>query len=312
MVHAVEVEGVTKRFRSGSDTITALDGVSLTVRKGEIFGLLGPNGAGKTTLISLLVGLTTPDEGVVRVCGMDVEKELAQVQQSINMVRGFGGALEKITTLELMRYYAMLYGVDDARVEELLKLVDLWDRRNQYVSLFSSGWRQRFFIAKALLNRPKVLLMDEPTVGLDVDMAISVRTLVRKLNAEGYSILLTTHYMKEAEELCDRIALIAHGKIVAQGTPRKLKSLVKQEEAINIRGSLTPPLRRKLERTSGVLAVSASAQGARLLVKDASVMGDVLKSLGGQQLLSVSVEEPSLEDVFLRLTKEGLGGDEDE
>jgi ABC-2 type transport system ATP-binding protein len=163
----------------------------------------------------------------VEVCGLDVQKHLHRVQMLVNMVRGFSGVLEKVTARELLTYYAHLYDAPRARVEEVLRLTGLWERRNQEVALFSSGWRQRFFIAKGLINRPRVLFLDEPTVGLDVDAALTLRELIRDINREGCTILLTTHYMKEAEDLCSRIALIADGRIVACGDAASLKALVR-------------------------------------------------------------------------------------
>ena len=221
---AVVARQVSKTFGGGR---RALSRVDLTLREGEIHGLLGPNGAGKTTLISILVGLTAPDGGTVEVCGLDVQRNLHRVQGLVNMVRGFSGVIEKMTARELLAYYGHLYGAPRGRGDEVLRLTGLWEKRDQEVALFSSGWRQRFFLAKALINRPKVLFLDEPTVGLDVDAALSVRDLVREINRQGCSILLTTHYMREAEELCSRIALIADGRIVAEGGAPALKALVR-------------------------------------------------------------------------------------
>jgi len=221
---AVVARQVSKSFAKGRQALSRVD---LTIREGAIHGLLGPNGAGKTTLIATMVGLTSPDEGTVEVCGLDVGRHLHRVQMLVNMVRGFSGVIEKVTARELLTYYAHLYDAPTARVEEVLRLTGLWERRNQEVALFSSGWRQRFFIAKGLINRPRVLFLDEPTVGLDVDAALTVRELVRGINREGCTILLTTHYMREAEDLCSTIALIAEGRIVAEGAPSDLKALVR-------------------------------------------------------------------------------------
>ena len=222
-MNAVEVRNVSKSFRGRP----ALSGVDLTIREGEIQGLLGPNGAGKTTLIAILAGLIVPDQGQVAVCGLDVGRHLHRVQAQINMVRGFGGVLEKFTARELLNYYAMLYHAPAGRVAEVLRRTGLWDRCDQEVANFSSGWRQRFFIAKALINEPRVLFLDEPTVGLDLDAAHALRDLVREINRQGCTILLTTHYMREAEELCGPIALIARGRIVAAGEAAALKALVR-------------------------------------------------------------------------------------
>lgn len=307
---AVVARNLSKTF-GGDRPVRALADVSLRIREGEIYGLLGPNGAGKTTLIATLIGLTTPDQGSVTVCGLDVRTRLHQVQAVVNMVRGFSGVLEKFTARELLAYYAMLYGVDRGRVDEVLRLAGLWERRKMEVATFSSGWRQRFFIAKGILNRPKVLFMDEPTVGLDVDAALEVRALIQEINREGCTILLTTHYMREAEALCDRITLIAQGRLMAEGTAAELKAQVKQEEALLIDGQLDPATRSRLARVPGVLAVAQDEAGCRLLVADHGVMKPVLTTLAGSGagFSGVRFEEPSLEDVFLKLTHRGLEGD---
>jgi ABC-2 type transport system ATP-binding protein len=221
---AVRAIQVSKTFRGGH---RALSEVDLVIKEGAIHGLLGPNGAGKTTLIAILVGLTAPDAGTVEVCGLDVQRNLHRVQGFVNLVRGFSGVLEKMTARELLTYYAHLYNAPMARVEDVLRLTGLWERRNQEVALFSSGWRQRFFLAKGIINEPRVLFLDEPTVGLDVDAAMAVRDLIREINRRGTTILLTTHYMREAEELCSTIALIARGRIVAEGDAGALKALAR-------------------------------------------------------------------------------------
>jgi ABC-2 type transport system ATP-binding protein len=304
---AVIANNVSKTF-GRRPPVAALSGVDLAIPEGAISGLLGPNGAGKTTLIAILIGLTSPDRGTVRVCGLDVLTELQKVQQLVNMVRGFSGVLEKFTAWELLTYYAMLYGVGRRRVEEVLELTGLWDRRHREVATFSSGWRQRFFIAKGILNRPKVLFMDEPTVGLDVDAALAVRALIQELNRMGTTILLTTHYMREAEALCQRIHLIAEGRIVAEGSSAELKRQVKSEEAILIDGQLNPGLRERLGALAGVLAVAQDETCCRLLVHSHRTMTPVLGVLAesGLPVAGVRLEEPSLEDVFLKLTQRGL------
>ena len=309
---AVVARNVSKTF-GRRRPVTALADVSLAIREGEIYGLLGPNGAGKTTLIAILIGLTTPDRGTVSVCGLDVRRHLHQVQRMVNLVRGFSGVLEKFTTWELLSYYALLYGVPRSRVREVMELAGIAGKRDDQVALFSSGWRQRFFIAKGIINRPRVLFMDEPTVGLDVDAALAVRDLIADLNRNGCTILLTTHYMREAEELCDRIALIASGRIVAEGTAAELKDQVKQDEAIIIRGRIDSPLRERLAQVPGVLGVAQGEDALRLLVQHRRAMGPVLRVLaeGSVRLDSLTFDEPTLEDVFLKLTHKGLEqGDE--
>ncbi len=310
-MHAVDISGLGKTFGRGADRVVALDNVNLRIERGQIFGLLGPNGAGKTTLISILAGATSHDTGAATILGHDLAKEVRAVQAEINVVRGFSGVLERVTALQLMRYYAFLYGVPrpGERIERVLRRLDLWDRREQHVSSFSSGWRQRFFLAKALVNDPKLLLLDEPTVGLDVDAAISVRRLIREFKEEGRTVLLTTHYMQEADELCDSIALISQGRIVAQGTSAQLKALVRKEESVEVRGAVTESTAKALRALEGVLGVSAHNAGARILVTGKDAMPGILGALAkaGARVELVRLEEPTLEDVFLKLTSQGLG-----
>jgi ABC-2 type transport system ATP-binding protein len=311
-MEAVVASNVSKTF-GGRRPVAALSDVSLAIREGEIHGLLGPNGAGKTTLIAILIGLTLPDRGTVEVCGLDVRKRLHEVQHLVNLVRGFSGVLEKFTTWELLSYYALLYGVPRSRVDEVMALTGITEKRDAQVSLLSSGWRQRFFIAKGVINRPRVLFMDEPTVGLDVDAAMAVRDIIRELNRGGCTILLTTHYMREAEELCGRIALISEGRIVAEGSAAELKTRIKSDEAILIQGQLDPPLRERLARVPGVLGVAQNQASCRLLVRDHQAMGPVLRALldADAHLEAIRFDEPTLEDVFLMLTQKGLEqGDE--
>jgi len=307
IMDAVVAASVSKIFQ-GRRPVAALTDVSLAIREGEIYGLLGPNGAGKTTLIAILIGLTSPDRGSVHVCGLDVQRQLHQVQHLVNLVRGFSGVLEKFTCWELLSYYAMLYGVPRGRVEEVMALTGLGGKRDAQVAQLSSGWRQRFFIAKGVLNRPRVLFMDEPTVGLDVDAAIAVRAIITELNREGCTILLTTHYMREAEELCSRISLISDGRIVAAGSAAQLKQAAKREEAILIDGRLDPAQRELLGRVPGVLEVRQDGGSCRLRVADHGNLREVLRALleTGASVEGVRFAEPTLEDVFLQLTQRSL------
>ncbi len=220
----IKISGLSKIFHSKKSNITALKNISLSINKGEIFGLLGPNGAGKTTLISILAGVTTPDNGTVTMLGKNVQTHYKEIQQEINIVRGFSGVLQNISTRELLKYYAKLYSVEEKGAIDAMRKTGIWEKRDCIVSDLSSGWRQRFFLAKALLNNPKILLLDEPTAGLDVHAARTMRLLLKQLNNEHCTLLLTTHNMQEAEELCDRIAVIHKGEIVAVGTSKQLKT----------------------------------------------------------------------------------------
>lgn len=226
-MQAVVVANAQKKFRQKGKEITALSNVSLEINEGEIFGLLGPNGAGKTTLISGICGLLELDEGTITVFGKNAKTQRKEVISDINLVTGFAGLLYGLSVEDLLNYYAYLYAIKDKKsaIEKALEQSGLKEKRKQEAYTLSSGFKQRFYIAKALLTSPRLLLLDEPTVGLDVDMAIKIRNQIKKLKENGMTILLTTHYMLEAEQLCDRVALISEGKIVATGTLPELKKL---------------------------------------------------------------------------------------
>ncbi|HLC80038.1 MAG TPA: ABC transporter ATP-binding protein [archaeon] len=230
---ALVVQGALKKFSGKNGDTLALGGVDFKIEKGEIFGLLGPNGAGKTTLISAICGLIELDGGKITVLGKDCLTQKEEVSQEIGLVTGFAGLLQGLSVKDLLKYYSLLYSVQnfEKRIEEVLEQTGLAQKKDQVAQNLSSGFKQRFYIAKALLSNPQVLLLDEPTVGLDIKSAMKIRALIKKLSVEGKTILLTTHYMGEAEQLCDRIALINSGKIVALGTISQLKSLAKKPKA---------------------------------------------------------------------------------
>ena len=215
-------------FLRKKNTLTAVDGIDFTVNEGEIFGLLGENGAGKTTTIKMLITLLAPTAGVCKVLGFDTYQEADKIRGEINFV--FGGEMgvyRRLSARDNLLYFAGLYKIkgEEAkkRTEELLKLVELEDAADRLVETYSKGMIQRLQIARGLINNPKIVFMDEPTVGLDPLGANMLRDIIRKLKAEGRTVLLTTHYMQEADELCDRIAIINKGKMIAMDTPENLK-----------------------------------------------------------------------------------------
>ena len=219
----------TGTFRRGSVEVEAVRGISFEIQEGELFGLLGPNGAGKTTTIKMLITLLIPTSGTARVLGHDVVKDAKWVRQRIGYVFGGDrGLYERLSALDNLRYFAELYGVDPkvqrARIHELLELVGLDGREKERVEGYSRGMRQRLHIARGILHDPPVVFLDEPSIGVDPVGARELRSMIGGLRDAGKTVLLTTHYMFEADELCDRIAVVAHGEIVAQGTPRDLKA----------------------------------------------------------------------------------------
>src|SRR5437870_1300878 len=221
----------TGTIRRKTKEIEAVRGVSFAIEKGELFGLLGPNGAGKTTTIKMLITLLIPTTGSARVLGYDVVKDAREVRRRIGYVfGGEKGLYERLSALDNLRYFAELYGVPPreqrSRIAELLALVGLTGRENEKVEGYSRGMRQRLHIARGLLHDPSVLFLDEPTIGVDPVGARDLRATIASLVKAGKTILLTTHYMFEADALCDRIAVINKGQIIAEGTPADLKGIV--------------------------------------------------------------------------------------
>ena len=229
----------TGTFRRRSLEVEAVRGVSFEIGEGELFGLLGPNGAGKTTTIKMLITLLLPTSGQARVLGHDVVEDAHWVRKRIGYVFGGDrGLYERLSAFDNLRYFAELYGVDPhiqrARIAELLELVGLEGREKERVEGYSRGMRQRLHIARGLLHDPAVVFLDEPTIGVDPVGARELRSMIAGLKAAGKTVLLTTHYMFEADALCDRIAVVARGKIVAEGTPRDLKQIVSEGVVVEI------------------------------------------------------------------------------
>ena len=219
-MNAIQVENLTRDY----DGLRAVDGISFEVQPGEIFGFLGPNGAGKTTTIKMLTGQLRPTSGNAQVMGCDVVRERQALKPQIGVVFESHNLYERLSARENLRFYARLYRVDKARVEQVLAHVGLVARAGDKVKTYSHGMTQRVVIARALLHNPKVLFLDEPTLGLDPNAARDIRALVGELAEKGMTVFLTTHYMQEADELCARVAIIDEGRIVALDTPQRLKA----------------------------------------------------------------------------------------
>ncbi|CAB49343.1 daunorubicin resistance protein DrrA family ABC transporter ATP-binding protein [Pyrococcus abyssi] len=288
----------------------ALKGITFNVKKGELFGLLGPNGAGKTTTIKILTTLLEPTSGEARVLGFDIVKEAREIRKRINLVaEGERTLYWRLTAYENLRYFASIYYVPkkvaEERIRNLLHMVGLWDRKDDLVMNYSRGMKQRLAIAKALINDPEVLFLDEPTLGLDVQSAIFVRELIKKLvEEEKKTVLLTTHYMHEAEELCDRIAIIDHGRIIALDTPEGLKKLVRKDTIVEVRVK-----NYNGENPFGLAKIKE--EGEKVVLRGPLDEEDIPKLVeflvkNNAKVLSVEVKEPTLEDVFIKLTGRGL------
>ncbi len=300
---------------------TAVDGVSLQIEQGEIFGLLGPNGAGKTTTIRMLCTLLEPTSGTARVNGFDVIRQANLVRQNLGTVlAGERSIYWKLTARENLEYFAALYHIPPAiarqRIDELLARMDLTARANELVEKYSSGMKQRVAISRALLARPPIILLDEPTLGLDPQAARRVRELVLELKAEGHTILLTTHYMEEADQLSDRIGIIDQGKIIALDTPAALKERINQKDVIRLEvAGWHPGLEAPLQslpqvgslvtRYTGMETlweVSLHAENSRAILPG---IVDLLNH-NGTRLVNLNIVKPSLEDVFIQLTGKAL------
>ena len=307
----VETEGLRKTFVTGwfrPRRREALAGVSLRVAPGTIYGIVGPNGAGKTTLLSILATILTPDAGRATLLGHDLTREPAAIRRRLNLVSGHANFVWSLRVAEILDFYARLYGLPARarrlRVEELLDWCELTPYRAVPYNELSTGLKQRLALAKGLVNRPEVLLLDEPTVGLDPDMALKVRAQIAALRAsEGVTILLCTHYMREAEQLCDRVAFLKRGMILAEGPPAELKRGLGLGDAVHLRttGPLPdlaglPGLLRWVVQ-DGQLTCTVDEAAARL----PSLLG--LLQAGGVRVEQLRVVEPDLEDVFVEYAK---------
>ncbi len=314
--------GLLSRRGNGTRTLVAVDGISFSVTAGEVFGLLGPNGAGKTTTIKMLCTLLTPTSGTARVAGHDVVKEATKVRAALGTVMtGERSVYWKLTGRENLAYFAALYRIPSRqarpRIAELLERMELTARANELVEKYSSGMKQRLALARALLAAPPILLLDEPTVGLDPQAARALRELIGSLRHEGRTVLLTTHYMAEADALCDRVAIIDRGRIIALDSPASLKQSLKAKEAIRMEVQGSPNgLEDALRALTTVESVSAkqSDNGSGtcelqvITLGSRGCIGPMIEAVRrtGHEVLHFQVVQPTLEDVFISLTGKSL------
>ncbi len=330
-VPAIEARAIRRVYKSKPNDVVALDGVDLDVAAGEFFGLLGPNGAGKTTLIKILTTLLAPSSGTAKVFGFEVSGDTKRIRRIMNMVAGGEQSGYGILTVrEQLWMFSQFYGLPSAdgwmRVDELIEAVGLTEQRLQRVNSLSTGQRQKMNFARGLLNDPWILFLDEPTLGLDVAAARTVRELVVSWRAAvpGRTILLTTHYMAEADELCERIAIVDHGRILAIGSPAELKRMVQRESIFRLELDRLDGGPAALARLPGVVsavpAVSEGGAGAdprqtvalNLVLEDDAALGGVVGALDplGSHIVALAKSEPSLEDVFVELVGRGFADDE--
>jgi ABC-2 type transport system ATP-binding protein len=300
--------------RRASHDIEAVRGVSFAVNEGELFGLLGPNGAGKTTTIKMLITLLIPTSGHASVLGLDVVKQAQEVRERIGYVFGGDrGLYERLSALDNLRYFAELYGVpareQKPRIGEVLEMVGLTGREKERVEGYSRGMRQRLHIARGLIHDPPVVFLDEPTIGVDPVGARELRTTIASLTERGKTVLLTTHYMFEADILCDRIAVISGGEIVAEGTPQELKGTVADRTVVEIEAFGIPEeVIDRLRAIDGVSSVAVEDRERSQLVLVQSSLGSgltqkLLAELQDYRLGRVITREPTLEDAYVAMVE---------
>ena len=305
----IEAENLTKRFGN----LTAVDHIDLEVKEGEIFGFLGPNGAGKTTTINMLITLLKPDEGTASVAGYDVVKDADKVRKSIGIIFQDMTVDRNLTAYENLYIHGKIYGIKgvylDKRIKEVLEFVELSDWTNEVLRKFSGGMIRRLEIARGLMHLPKVLFMDEPTLGLDPQTRVHIWSYIEKLREEEkITIFLTTHYMDEAEKLCDRVAIIDHGKIIALGTPEELISSIGGEVIeVNLANPANAEKLRGLIEKNGTFTnvQIIKSKIVRLTTKHASEAIPEIFDIANKsdiRIREVSYHKPSLEDVFIKLT----------
>jgi ABC-2 type transport system ATP-binding protein len=312
----IESQGLTKTFKARKKTVEAVRGVDLVVNEGEIFGFLGPNGAGKTTTMRMLSTLLDPTSGNATVCGYDLRKQQAQVRRMIGYVGQKGGAEPKETGRENMVLQARLYGMSKAeaqkRAVELITRLDLETYADRLVKTYSGGQRRRLDIAMGMMHRPKLLILDEPTTGLDPQSRARIWDEVRSLRAEGMTIFLTTHYMDEADGLCDRLAIIDNGKIVGEDTPNALKQQIAGDIislGLDLKNGAVARVTETLRAQPFMRELEKSDHGLQLYVdRGEEVLPEILRLLdsNGAPIRTVTLARPTLSDVFLRLTGRSL------
>jgi ABC-2 type transport system ATP-binding protein len=306
----LEARGLRKSF----DDLVAVNGVSFHIDPGETYGLLGPNGAGKTTTISMVTGLLARDAGEVRVDGREITTTATEPKRAIGYVPQDIAIYPDLSARENLTFFGHLYGMGGkelgARVDEVLEVIGLRERADDKSDEFSGGMKRRLNIGIGLLHGPKLLMLDEPTVGVDPQSRNSILESVERLSEEGMAVLYTTHYMEEAERLCDRVGIIDEGEIKAEGTRPELVSLVGQQDKVTLHASgHLDPAAATLRRVSGVHEVSLRDDGLELLVDGADrALAPILQAAAAADLsvTSVEVDEPNLEAVFLHLTGKAL------
>jgi ABC-2 type transport system ATP-binding protein len=313
--NAIEVRDLTKYYGRPGKGVLAVDHISFDVRQGEVFGFLGPNGAGKTTTQRMLTTLLEPTEGSIVIHGHDLAHDAYPVKRRTGLVPEESNVYAELTAWDNLMFTARLYRVSHAeravRTRELLETFGLWETRGVKAEEFSKGMRRRLSIAMAIIHRPTLLFLDEPTPGLDAQSARAIRDLIRQLNAEGTTVFLTTHQIEEANQLCDRVAIIDHGQIAAIDTPERLKRAFQRVQSVEV--ALEPDGSVHGEALAALSGVSMQVKMGdkwRLYTDDPSALLPRLMEYAhshGLSVVSLSTLGPSLEDVFLEITGQQVG-----
>jgi ABC-2 type transport system ATP-binding protein len=311
--HLCKVFNVTKGILRRTKTqVIAVKDISFEVDHGELFGLVGPNGAGKTTTIKMLTTMLIPTSGKATVLGHDVQKEVTKIRERIGIVLGGErGLYTRVSAIDNLRYFADLYGVPpsirDKRVKELLQFMGLEERARDRVETYSKGMKQRLHLARGLINDPELIFLDEPTIGLDPEIAIETRNMIKGLVERGKTILLTTHYMFEADELCKKVAIIRRGEIVALDTPSGLKKYVMDASVVEVEGfGITDKEVARFKEIPDILSVSADLGENKQVLKiqtpkGSEIISEVQEILKNSRIYDIKIKEPTLEDAYLRL-----------
>ena len=315
MNHAIKVNNLTKHFGGVGSGVLAVDHINFEVRQGEVFGFLGPNGAGKTTTQRMLTTLLEPTEGRIVIHGHDLAHDAYPVKRQMGLVPEESSVYAELTAWDNLMFTAQLYRVDRAerttRARDLLETFGLWEKRDVKVDNFSKGMRRRLSIAMAIIHKPTLLFLDEPTPGLDAQSARAIRDLLRQLNAEGATIFLTTHQIEEANQLCDRVAIINHGQIAAIDTPERLKQTFQRAQSVEV--ALEPDGSAHGHALGALPGVTTSVKMGdkwRLYTDDPSaLLPRIMDYASSRELrvVSLSTLGPSLEDVFLEITGQQVG-----
>jgi len=307
----IETKELTKKFGS----LTAVDGLSFAVEEGEVFGLLGPNGAGKTTTVRMLACLISPSHGYAQVHGYDISRNPPKVRQIVGILTENPSLYERLTAYENMDFFAEAYGLSNLqkkqnRITELLEFFELWERRNDRVATFSKGMKQKLAVARALVHKPPVLFLDEPTAGLDPESAKAIRDLVKKLSErEKRTILLCTHRLEDAERLCNRVMILDKGKSVVVGTPEELRDEIAGQPVLQIKltkvNSKIVKSVKQMKQVRSIVADNAAVKLAIRLDDVKSGTPEVVRTvvMAGGKVRSVKVLRPSLEEAYLKVLR---------